>query len=411
MNARAAPNALWALFLLAALTPSHAEEVPFGVTGTVSQVLPTNQPTADALAAAGVFVGAAATVDFTVESTTPVNEGETEFSFYTGALTSLTGSIGTYTIQKNIPFGFESLNFVQVGDDEPGGLPVADSWTLTTPSLDGGVLHTISQTSFATTTLQFFDNSGGAGTDEGVIQDPAGYQFATAVFGGANGTVLVTLDIGNGGGGGGPVVGPGLCARGQLQAAAKLTKSAFKCHAKRAQQPPEKDPKGQKLAACLDKAAEKFAKQFAAAVAKAAKKGGPCLLAGTESQNASDQLTEHVEVLTEGLLIGADTAEKLDRVLRGKLLKASAAQAGKDLAAHGKDAFKPNAGKLALKLAKSRAATLKKAQKAIDAATNKGVIYAGPTAEEIADGISALVDSFVLLTEGVVTNAGDAPSP
>ncbi len=400
-----------ALLLLATLVPVQAEDVAYAVTGTVSQVLPTDQPTADALAAAGVFVGASALVEFTVESTTPANAGVSGFSFYTGAVTSLTGSIGTYTIIKNVPFSFGALNFVQVGDDEPGGLPVADSWTLTTPSADGGVLQTGSQNSYVTTTLQFLDNDGDAGSDEGVVQDPTRYDFGSAIFGGVKGTVVVTLDIGLGGGAGGPLVGPGFCARGQLRAASKLCKSALRCHAKRARQPPDKDPLGEKLALCLEKAAGTFAKRFAAAVAKAGKKGGPCLLAGSENQAASDMLIDGVEVLTAGLLIGADPFDKSDRALRGKLLRTAATQAGKDLAAQARHAFKPNPDKLALKLAKSRAATLAKAQQAIDVATTHGVTYAGPTAGEIADGVTVLVDTFVTLTEGVVPDAGSDTSP
>ncbi len=394
----------WALLLIAAVggDPARAEEVPFQVTGEVLTVLPANQTAANALAAAGVVEGAQATVAFTIESTTPASE-EDPFSFYPEAIVAMTVQVGSYLAMLDPPPGFESLILVQVGDNEPGGLPLADSYLLSTPGTDGMLLH--SAVNSVTLFASFFHNGGAAGSDQSVIQDPFAYEIGTAQVGGLNGSITIRLHIGNGGGG--PGVGPGFCQKRQLLAGAKLSRSALKCMGKRAQQPPEKDPEGEKQAACIAKAAGKFAQQFAAAVAKTMKKGGVCALPGTEQQNAADALVGSAETLGAELLTEVDTADKNDRVLRGKLFKAAAAQCGKDMAAHAKDVFKPSPDKLGKKLAASRAATVKKADKAIAVAGNKGVTYTGPTASEIADSVTAIVDGFVALTAGMAPPAVD----
>ena len=86
---------------------------------------------------------------------------------------------------------------------------------------------------------------------------------------------------------------------------------------------------------------------------------------------------------------------KDDRSFRGKLLKAAAAQAAKDLKAYAKNAKKPNEAKLEKQLLASRDKTLKVVGKAVDKAEAQGLLIGNVTPLNLATEVRSLVDAFV----------------
>ncbi len=395
-------------FIAAALVAlsSHtakADEFETNLTGTVSFVVGQLPATKPALAALGVTVGAQVSATIRIESDVmSVPTSNPDIIQWLEPTKSLVITIGSYQIVQDVPKLFEGLNFIQVGDDLPGGGTVADTYSVTTPMTDTDLILAGSfGPGKVTGSLLFSDFDGKTGSDDGVIQDLSAYPVATAIFGGEGGSISILWSTGGTGGGpGGSTYDPAKCTKDHLKGAAKFGKAVLACKAKRAKQPAEKDPFGTKENACVTKAFEKFQVALGKAGAKAAKKGGVCTLPDVEGIAAELAFLNALATLTDAVLTDFDADDKNDRVLRGKLLKAAASQWAKDAAAYAKDATKPNADKLAKALDKSSAALVKQADKAIEKAAAKGVVYTGPSASQLTDDVRAIVDDFVALTGG-----------
>jgi len=375
-----------------------AEEVTQLITGrvTIVNVPETAAPgTADLLLNLGVAVDAPVTLSFTVESTTPGQVIVDPYTTYVGAVVGYELSVGGYVAVLD-PEAL-SGNSVQVGNDVVIP-PKSDSYTV---AALGDEPRTVLKGSGPFDVLVFnavfADADGKTISNEAVVQDASRFTFGSGAVGGLNGTIAFALDLD----GGGPVFDPTALARqGQLKAASKFGSSVLAAEARFAKAARTVDPQGDKLAAAIGKAEDKFGAQFVKAVEKALQKGGSAPLPASALDEVSTGLRAGFDTLADTLLAGVVVDDKDDRVLRGKLLSAAAKQLGAEFAAHAKHAKKPVLEKLEAKLASSRAALLKAAQKALDAAAAKGVAYGGPSPDELADAVSALVDEFVALTQG-----------
>ena len=391
---------LLALALLAAAAPgARAEEVSTTLHGKVASV--TGAATA-ALAAKGVTVGSDVTATWTIESTTPgiPSGGIGQYTVYHQALTAFTVTIGEWQATQFLPPFLEDLAMVQVGDESPGG-GLGDSYLLSDFLVDTELILTGGLLNASCSLLAVFaDADAKTISNEGVIQDASKFLVGTAGIAGTNGLISIDFDM-DGDSGGGTSIGPGLAQKGQLRAGGKYGSTLLRIFGKSASQPPTADPLGTKEAESVDKAGVKFEKQFLAAVDKAIKKGGSAPLPGSAQGEAAENVSKNAGSLEFSLLTGANPDDKLDRQLRGKLLKAAAAKCAADMSALAIHAFKPDAGKLADKLAKAEDVLLKKVEKALEAADKKGVVYTGPSGAEIADAVLAMAEDFDQLTQGV----------
>ncbi len=174
----------------------------------------------------------------------------------------------------------------------------------------------------------------------------------------------------------------GACQASQLKAFAKLCDQRFGCEAKRAKKP-EKDPAGTKLGECLAKADAAFGKAFDKAAEKAAKKGELCGLGGTAA-DAAALLGPPAAALADGILAGVDEADENDGALRAALLGQAGDLCGRLLQADAKQIQKPDAEKRAASRTKAGQTFDAKTAKALDKATQKGVVYDGSAPPEIA---------------------------
>lgn len=378
--------------LLTCSSPTSAEEVLETVTGTVQMLFGGPPGGAEELAKLGVFVGAPVALEFTVESTTP-GQPDGDKTLYVDAIVGFELKIGDYV--ATLHPGDLGGNYVTVEDASLDSYVAAAFGTEPVPVL------TTDAVPFVALSLSFFDADGSAMSNEGVVQDVQRFQFGSGAIGNhVNPTIGFTFDLGGGGGGPGAADPTALARQGQLKAASSFARKVLVAQAGSAQKPASADPLGAKLAAKVDNAEGAFGKQFLKAVQKAQKKGGFAPLAAADLPQASAGLLAAFTALADDVTDGLDSGDKHDRVLRAKLLRALAVQAGLDFAAQSKHAKKPSPGKLATKLATSRAVLLKKAGKALDVAGKKGVVYEGPSPEELADAVTSFVDEFVELTKG-----------
>jgi T5SS/PEP-CTERM-associated repeat protein len=172
----------------------------------------------------------------------------------------------------------------------------------------------------------------------------------------------------------------GACQASQLKAFAKLCDQRFACEAKRAKKP-EKDPTSTKLGECLAKADTAFGKAFDKAAAKAAKKGELCGLGGTAA-DAALRVSTPAAAVADAILAGVDEADSEDDALRAALLGQAGDLCSRLLQADAKQIQKPDAEKRAASRTKAGQTFDTKTAKALDKATQKGVVYdgAGPSA-------------------------------
>ena len=384
---------------------ARAEEITTNLTGKVVSIegSASNPDAAADLAALGVHVGTAVTATITIESTTPGVLVQIPYDFmqYQNAITDFSLTAGSWEVSFFAP-SIGTLDFVQVANDAAPAGPKfkVDSWTGTATAQDSpDILSAATDIDYGASSFYFLQAPPKASKDDGLVQDLAKYKTDRGfTFGGAGGEIVVTFD--QGGGGGGTTVDPTALARqGELKAAAKLGKSVLKGLGKLAAASPDKDPLGTKETALLQDSSDTFGIKFVAAVTKALKKGGSAPLGESDKQAATDYLMTGLVAQADALTAGVDENDPADRALRGKLLKALAAECGADFLAHATDAKKPDADKLAAKLAKSRATLAKVVGKALDKAATQGVVYAGPEAAAISDALTDFVDGFVLMTE------------
>ena len=182
-------------------------------------------------------------------------------------------------------------------------------------------------------------------------------------------------------------------------AAAKLCKAELACLAKFSAKP-EKDPTLAALDACRDKAQAKFVSSYQKAIATAAKKGrfcaadDPAAADGIADAAISTPATDLAEDVLGVDLASWASADKIDKALRGGLLKAAAKYCGKDLAILGGTAKKPNREKPAAARVSARAKFDASAAKITAKAAGKGVVYPGRPPAELGDEIEQLADDF-----------------
>jgi hypothetical protein len=384
---------------------ARADEITTNLTGKVMAINGTGNPDAvSQLAALGVHVGSKVTGSITIESTTPgfpVQGPPYDFMQYNDAVTDFSLAAGSWELSFVAPPGF-TVDFVTVADDAttPGTKFKFDSWAASAQATDTDlILSDGPLVDYGSSLFNFVQLPPKASKDDGLVQDLAKYTSDRSfAFAGSGGVISIQFDKA-GGGGGGTVDPTALARQGELRAAAKLGKSVLKGLGVLAAAGPDKDPLGTKETALLQDSSDTFGIKFVAAVNKALKKGGSAPLDAGDKQAATDYLMQGLTAQADAITKGTDTASKDDRALRGKILKALAAECSADFLAHSKDAKKPDADKLADKLAKSRATLAKLVGKALDQAAKQGVVYEGPGADQLSDDLTTFIDGFVELTQ------------
>lgn|GEM_PF-2583031 len=188
------------------------------------------------------------------------------------------------------------------------------------------------------------------------------------------------------------------CRRDQLRAAAALCRRELACEAKRAGAPAE-DPAGLARDACLASAAERFARQYGRAEARAAEAGAACP-SSADAAAAAALVRDPAAALAAGLLAGSDEASRPDARLRERLLRAAGAACDAALRAEARFVREGDAERLAKRRARARAGFLGKAEAAIARAAGAGVAYAGTPPPEGADLLDALADAVAAAAAG-----------
>ena len=337
----------------------------------------------------GVTPGAAVTVVLGVESNTSGTPGSPGVS-YLGAITDLTVTVGSLTATLDPA---DLLNLIIVANNV--GSPIAvDLYSVSTfmtlPAAFGaGANIALTMSEFGSSAI----------SSDAVAQDLSAFDAGSFALGGANGSFTVTLNEGNGGGGGNDQVKiQQTCLGGQISAGAALCKSVLACYAKQAKAP-AKDPMGTVLAACLEKTEAKFASSFDKATNTATRKGGQCLSAETGFE-AVLSLDDDVDQLAALIEAGADPSSKDDAKLRAALYKAGSKMVASILKAEAKEVKKPNAAKLQKAVDKAEAGVAKAVGKATAKAAAKG-IATSITAQDVIDAVDELVDAVLDVAEGV----------
>jgi len=344
------------------------------------------------LAQRGLQVGTAVSITLTFEdSAAPVSEdGGTA---YARGVVAMALSAGLYQVSyARLTGGVVPSRVLCINDANEGQGPV-DTYSVRAPTAmdSGDIIRGGADKAPPTMTLTATDPDGAAMIDESLIQDVL--RFPTSgvrlVVMGDGGTISIAVGEDT------SAADTLLCRRGQLAAASKFSGSYFSCRARRASKPAVKDLGGVKEEKCLAKARSKFEKAFRKAATKAERKGRGCVLGADAAESTAQVLVDAMAGLTSALLDESDRLDKVDRVLRGKLLKAAAAQASKDLKAYLKHAKKPNQGKLDTQLVANRVKTVQAAGKALDKAVAGGIDIGALSATSLADSVRALVQAFV----------------
>ena len=131
---------------------------------------------------------------------------------------------------------------------------------------------------------------------------------------------------------------------------------------------------------------------------KALKKGGTAPLGESNKDDATVYLMDGLQTQADAITADENTADAIDRVMRGAILKALAAECRADFLAHAKDVVVPDSSKLNAKLEKDRERFVTKATAAMDKALKKNVFYFGPSADQIANELKPFINTFVDLT-------------
>ena len=387
--------------LLAAATlaaGARASEATIELQGKVLTLVHLGNPNAELqLAAKGVTPGVPASLKLVLEDTTPAVEVDTPYVYqkYDMAIVDIVLSSGTWEAHFAPPSGMESTNFVQVNDDSDYIGFQFDGWNGTALGVDTDNILSQGSTPvpYSTFNLHFTNSPPIPATTDALVQDLKKYKYESQVrFFGVGGTITVDFTA--------APAGPGasIARSGQLKAAAKLGNKMLMGLGKLTAAGPDADPLGAAKAKLLQDSSDAFGIQFVAAIAKALKKGGTAPLGESSKQDATDYLMDGLQTQSDAITADGDTSNPIDRVMRGKILKALAGKCRADFVAHAKDVLKPDQSKLNFKLTKSRGKFILKANAAMDAALKKGTTYFGPSAEAIANDLDAYVQGFTDLT-------------
>lgn len=393
LSVRIAAASLLAACLLA---PAVALDVPTQLTGRVLLIRETAQSglVAD-LAQLGVTIGTPVTIDYTIDDTSVASPNQQVSTTYLDSVVTLVVAAGQYEARYDRQPADVGKSTVTVTNDRGAGATV-DGYTVQATVFDNDVVGAGTLQSPLTAAVTLLDGTAAAISDEEIIQDASRFPGLGSVVTlvGANGNVVIQLDDPA------PKGDTGRCTKAQLAAAGKLASSVLKCRAKWAGQPASKDPADAKVAACIDKARGKFTIRFAKAILSADRKGQACRFEIIDAGPTADSLIDDLSDLVDSLLVGADRDDKTDRGLRLKILKAAASQAGKDLAAHGKAASKPNPAKLQAQLASSRTKAIRSIDKALSKAQKKGADTTGLDSADIVDAVRQLTQNHAAVIGG-----------
>ena len=397
-SSRLAASVFASLALLA--VAARAGQQTIELQGKVLTLVHLGNPNAELqLAAKGVTPGTAASLKLVLEDSTagtPVVMTPTyTYIQYDMAIVDVVLSAGTWEAHFAPPAGMEATNFVLVNDDSDYIGFQFDGWNGTALGVDTDNILSQGSTPvpYSTFNLHFTNSPPIPATTDALVQDLKKYKYESQVrFFGVGGTITVDFLAAPAG------VGASVARAGQLKAAGKLGNKVLKGLGKLTAAGPDADPLGAEKTKLLQDASDAFGVQFLAAINKALKKGGTAPLGESDKQDATDYLMDGLQTQSDAITADGDTSNPIDRVMRGKILKALAAKCRADFVAHAKDVLKPDQSKLNFKLTKSRGKFVLKANAAMDAALKKGTTYFGPSADAIANDLDAYVQGFTDLT-------------
>jgi len=374
------------LALVAPLERVEAAVVSYHIDGQVTRMAGASQ---SALAQLGVHVGASVSIDWSIESTTPVtSESPANFTkTYRNAITSFKIQVGSWVAQGADPLGVPD-NQVNIRSGPPSQAvadlfrSAADTNTLLAGSNANGaeiVLHLLDLASGA--------SSSGALTDE----DPSLYRAMTGAVSGDGGEVAFTLPIPSA-----PPPDPTVkCRSAQITAAGAFCKATFACLATQARAP-AKDPDDKKLDACRDKARAKFSAAFDKAAAAAAAKN---LLCGTTV--AAETLTSDFDSGVDDVVAVVETAQPEVPTVTAAWYGGAGTLCSTVTRAVAKNLPKPAPDKLAQLRAAARDKATAAANKVIAKAEAKGVTFVPPPdVAALIDSVDALIDDVVNALNG-----------
>src|SRR5690349_11644407 len=313
------------------------------------------------------------------------------------AIVDLKLSAGTWDAHFAPPAGKEATNFVQVADNQSYIGFDFDNWRCTALGVDtDNILSQGSSPSpYGTFQMLFVNSPPVPATTDALVQDLSKYKDTTdsvCSFIGVGGTITFNFAQAPAG------VESSLARKLQLKAAAKLGSSLLKGLGKLTAAGPDGDPQGSMKEALLLKASDTFGTQFVAAINKALKKGGTAPLGESSKADATALLMDGLQTQADAITADEDSADAIDRAMRGAILKALAAECRADFLAHAKDVVVPDINKLNAKVEKNREKFITRANAAMDKALKKNVFYFGPSADTIANDLKPFINTFVDLT-------------
>ena len=388
--------------LLLSMSPASAgaAEQSYHLTGKVSLI----QGTAQAkLAGLGVTKGAAVSIDWTVELTTPPyfdNVG-THTKEYHGAITAMKIQIGTWAAQGADPNAFNTVPVNKIDIFHGPFMPPEDNLDMWRSSVDtadpntGLGLVTGNDPNGSQIIIHLFAPMG-SGSADNVLgdQDPTQYPESNGAVSGVGGAVAFAIP---------GITGPpppdptASCRSAQIASAAALCQGTLKCLAVRAKQTPAQIAKNPgSLQTCEDKASAKFATAFDKATAAAAKKGLSC---GTTEPAAT--FISNFDTAVDAVIAVVDTIHPPAPLFVSPWYTAAGAMCAAAVKAESKYVKKPSPATLAQLRAAARAKATTLANKAIAKAESKGVNFdPAPDVTALVDSIDALIDDIVTELNG-----------
>lgn len=189
----------------------------------------------------------------------------------------------------------------------------------------------------------------------------------------------------------------GACQTAQLRSFGAVCRKVFACQASFV-----KTGDASAHTTCNGAGEAAFAKSYDAARRKADRRGATCGLTAPAAES-DDTVTEPGSVLAESMLTGwSPGAQRADDVLRRRLLQDTGALCGSLLDIAAGQARRRNVARALAGGRRARARFTQAARKALAKASNGGVTYTGPTADEVVAAIDALVRDASNASAGVV---------
>ena len=344
-------------------------------------------PVAAALAQHHVQKDALVSIDWTVDSSIGHQAGATYF----GVITAFTIQVGSFTATGGDPPGPGAvLNKVAIVDHPTGveldTMDIFRSGSDTDSILDGNDPNGIQLI------VHLFDPSGDSSTSTQLgDQTPSHYPSMTGTIFGKHGEIDFSAVVQSP-----PADTSAKCRVAQLGAAGALCKSTLTCLAAH-EKAPAKDPGGVKLDTCRTKADARFVAAWDRAAATAASKGLTC-----RTTDSGAIAVGHVDDAVDAVLALADTINPPQPALVSSWLAAAGSACSAAVKAESKNVTKPDPSKLAQLRASADAKLTAAAQKALDKAKNKGVVFdPEPDVAAFIASLDALVDEILSEVNGL----------